>query len=413
MHLVRLLLTASAALGATSVLAQGEAETEVQATPPAPAVVESVPEVQSRQLFFLMPELADAAQADQAVEALESQLRGLLVALEIERVAGSPESLEEAFEAHARVLTTRPGTLLVFWIAPGAGDRVRFHTAAEVGAMSFDRKFGDIVDRVRSEVFALIVRASVQALLEGRAMRPESREGAPEPAAQPASEPGPASEPEPVPEPKPEPEPVPAPKPEPVLDEVAPAGEAEAVAVGTGPDTHKWIGLEAAYAFDLYSSDQPANHGLHLGLTLHVTTEWLLLMDYRVMQAIEAGTAGASARLHRHPLALGVAYRWRFDDLAISAALYLTMDFQTHETRVMGPLLAFEPGEVKLAAMFTPRVRLAYRLYGPLLLFAEVGLEVSLKRIRWSVQAAGRNEVLFDPWPVHPRALAGVSVEIW
>ena len=93
--------------------------------------------------------------------------------------------------------------------------------------------------------------------------------------------------------------------------------------------------------------------------------------------------------------------------------LHLTLDFQTHETSVTGPLLVYGEDRVKLAAMFAARIRAGYRVFGPLRLFAEIGLEVSLKRIRWSASLAGRKAVLFDPWPVHPRALAGLSVEVW
>ena len=367
---------------ATSVAAKAEAEPLPSG--PAAEVPGPKPEIRSRQLILLVPQQLDPAETDGFVTALESQLRGLLVALEVERVSAAAGSLEQGFEDRARELAARPGTLLVFWIAPGSGDRVLFHTSAEVGGVSFDRRFGDIVDRVRAEVFALIVRASAQAILEGRGVVSEP---APEPEPEPAPESGPIPEPEPAPEPEPRPRPE--------------------------PKAHKWIGLEAAYAFDLYSAEHPAGSGLHLGLRVHVTPSWLLLVDFRVMQPVKRSTEGVKAELHRHPLAIGAAYRWLLGDASVNTGLHLTLDFEMHETSVTGPLLVYGEDRVKLAAMFAARIRAGYRVFGPLRLFAEIGLEVSLKRIRWSASLAGRKAVLFDPWPVHPRALAGLSVEVW
>lgn len=317
-----------------------------------------------------------APEYDGAVEALRSQLVDLPVDLRVEAVTSLGGELPSQV-ATARLVARSTGAAIVFWCDLEPPAQVAFYVVESDAAGPVVRDVQGAGPSARLETLALIVRGSVRAVLSGEDLR-----------APPPSEPEAGGDLERTIE-------IPVPG--------APASREQ---------DRGWLELELAYAFEPYSTADPATHAVDFGLVLGLHERWALFADYRhVFTAISAETRNVSTRARRHPLSLGARFRHPFGRWVVGADLSATLDYVSRET--FAPSLEVNPDQSDFVFSVSPLLRVSVLLVRRLRLFLSAGAEIFFNDRTYGVLGETRREVLLDPWPVRPRLQLGVAAELF
>lgn len=302
------------------------------------------------------------------VRAVAAQLGDLPVTLRLQRVDSYGATLAEQ-ESMAERIADEHDALAVIWCEIERVDRVYFYLAAE----SADRRV--LVRRVDGlhegnldDVIAIITRTSVNALLDGgeigvrRAAQTKDK-------AQP---------------------------PEPRRDD----------------DDLSQFALDAAYQLQVISTDHPANHGASVAARLRI---WRILhgyVAYAFVAPIEDERLGIRTKLKRYPLCLGAMILGSHGRLRPGGMIGFVLDFTKAQHRSVDPSMTAKPADFRTGASLRVVGVLDVQLIGLLGLFVAVGVDAPLNRARYNVNDGERLWPVFEPWPVQPIALLGLTAAI-
>lgn len=177
----------------------------------------------------------------------------------------------------------------------------------------------------------------------------------------------------------------------------------------------RWgVGLAVAYLLDGYSTTAGATHGFYASLSFYFGASWAVVVDYRVQQEVTGTSQAVSTTVRRHPVGLGGRYRWERGRFGVGARLALVMDYATYATRVPGAAAIQTTGKrsgIHWSAAAFARGRI--QLVKPLSLFLSLGLQVGLNPRRYVVETRdGERHELLKPWVVQPLFLVGLVAHV-
>ncbi len=343
-----------------------------------------------------------------AVEAVRSQLDDLEAVLEPRWISADdagPSSLADRAEEMSR----KENVAAVVWVDGDDPSKLFFVAVGENGVDRFERAVPvDTTDIIKVENIALICRATVQALLamaDARSL---------EPVGLPTSDPA-----EPVPG-------MPSPD-RPVGEGTSPAGSPptpeprDTISDDASPKTERAakiapvVGIDLAYAYRGYSSDDPVVHGFVGGLHGRIGKWGRIVAGYELRQPYRAKGACVDISARSHPFFVGGAVEWRFDWVSLGPYLGVTMEYITHET-------ASDPAcrQVRLfsaQARFDALVSLGavvrFHIFDRFSFFARLVADIFVLQGRYSAPTeSGERELLLDPWRAQPAAVLGISVGV-
>jgi hypothetical protein len=314
------------------------------------------------------------------VGAVQSQLSDLDVTFRVSPIEQLPGPLREQI-ALADRLASEARALAVFWCDVSDPDQVFLYLTGTETDRILVRRLEEPDRSGMSEALAIIVRASVGELLRGGRVGIEVAEAV-------AAE----SEPPALIEPAP-------PPPAPAEEEPSPRVLRIAHRIG--------------YVFDMYSTEQPATHGLELGLGVRVHPYIWVLAAYTMVGTMYEDGLMAELRLRRHPTHLGLGVSFPVGIFEIGAYVAGVLDYVTFEVRGladgMAPVEDNDDLLFSVVAAFEARMRLLSRLE----VVVAVGAEIPVSAVHYVVETPAGKEVLLDSWPVQPRLFAGFAVDLW
>jgi hypothetical protein len=114
-------------------------------------------------------------------------------------------------------------------------------------------------------------------------------------------------------------------------------------------------------------------------------------------------------RLQRFPVAVGGRAHLRLGRFRLGASLALALEYSQHSTtsKAAGP----DPDEDDLLVVLRAAAHGELWLTSRLRLFLELGATVYPENLRYTV-GPGAQEVLLSPWPVRPRLVAGIALDL-
>ncbi|MBW2277627.1 MAG: hypothetical protein JRF63_09065 [Deltaproteobacteria bacterium] len=314
------------------------------------------------------------------VRAVQSQLSDLDVTFRVSPVEQLPGSLREQI-ALADRLASEADALAVFWCDLTNREQVFLYLSGTETDRILVRRLEEPDKSGMSEALAIIVRSSIGELLRGGRVGIEVAEVV-------AVEPPPPALPAPAP-------PAPGePPPEPRVLRI----------------THR-IG----YVFETYSAEQPATHGLELGLGARVHPYVWVLAGYTMVGTLREDGRAASIRLRRHPVHLGLGVAFPVGMFELGASVAGVVDFSTFEVRgldreKMKAVQDLSDVVFSVVPMLEARLRFLARLQ----LLLAVGVEIPVSAVHYVAETTeGEDEVILDAWPVQPRFFAGMAVDLW
>ncbi|MCP4677812.1 MAG: hypothetical protein GY854_20295 [Deltaproteobacteria bacterium] len=324
--------------------------------------------------------------SEDAVAAVRSQLSDLPVRFEIERLNGDGSD-SPGMEARAREIADKGDVAAVIWLDPENSGRIHFLLTDEKGSNIFDRGLQEgALAPVQTESLALILRATVQALIEGEldASPPIQDESSP------------PEEKKTIALPAPEPVPIPTSK----------QGESP-------PEDPPLFGLETAYAYRAYSTDMPAISGFHVGLHLRLGAFVRVFLEYEFRQPLTAPGSCVKTTVRPHPITAGgrlLFQRWRF---LFGPTLGITVDIATYDSETSCYRIEAFDDRYRINVSAAAGFFVAARIYKRLSLFLSAEADIMWRAARYTAPSdTGEKEVLLNPWRVQPAATIGLSVEV-
>ncbi|HEY3448224.1 MAG TPA: hypothetical protein VGK67_17845 [Myxococcales bacterium] len=305
------------------------------------------------------------------VQSVRAQLSDLPVELQVAPV----KKLEGFLGAQMKVArqVAGPEGLAVVWLELSPGDPVFVYVADPrrnrvlARSVDWDGALGHL------EAVGLIIRSSVQALLEGQQIGFEAPET-----------PRPGTKPFPK-QPEPEKE--------------------------AGRRFH--LGLLAGYSLSTPGGDAPLLHGVDAAAFLGIGENLFLTGGYRVIPSFleRAGSYSISV-VTRHPFWLGVGGKLTFGRVQLGGDLSCNVDVVDLEIKSMGPWLQTSPPHEQVIVSLAPTLFAAVRLVGPLSVFLAGGVEVPLNERHYFTQGPAGRGVVLTPWEVQPRGTMGLRVDV-
>jgi hypothetical protein len=327
------------------------------------------------RVVMLSDRVSEETNAD-VFQAVIGQLSDTPVELSVEWLDELPPSLDGQLAAADRIAARRD-TLAVFWIVSESEEQLLLHIADAMRRRILVRRLARSEAGAQYEALALIVRASIDALLGGGVIGIEApRARAPEPVA-------------------------------PHTRPTAPPRPAEPVAEETRPP---WLGLEAGYDLAVHSREHPLLHGVHLALSANPHAGLIARVAYVLRTPLVVEDNRVTILVEHHPVSAGLGYQWRIDGLILGGTVSLLLDYvvQTSNRLISKTGIASDNSDLLMSV--APSLDLGYELNDRVALRLSVGPEIIINNIRYIYEATGGREVVLEPWWVQPRIFAGVGV---
>jgi hypothetical protein len=330
--------------------------------------------------------------SEAVISTIRSQLGDLPVRFEIERTE-TVDLTTTSLESKARQITEQgPRIVAVVWLDRKNSGLIHFLLRDEGGTNIIDRGIGEgETASIRAESLALILRATVQALIEDETAQPPNR--AADEKAPPAAETAALTVP-------------PASK---TLPE-----QREPKQKTTAQEGPPLFGLETAYAYRAYSEDIPALSGFHVGLHLRLGALVHLFVEYEVRQTLDATGTCVKTSVRSHPIGLGGRLLWQQGFFTFGPSLGLTIDIATSQATTFCYQVDALSDNHRINLSFAPAFMAAARIYKRLHLFVFAEADIMWRAGRYTATSkTGEQEVLLEPWRVQPSATAGFYMELF
>ncbi len=331
-------------------------------------------------IVMIVPEGEEEA-LSAAIQAVESQLADLDVSFQLERVEAFPDKLSAQIEIAADV-AMRHKSLSVIWCDSSNSDQVLLYLSEATGDRLLVRRIKEVEAGGRAETLAVIVRASVNAMLRGgeigvavSEIPTEQTSGHPE---RPAAD----------------------------RDEVSSESP-------PGPEQRHLVWLQVAYAMYVHSRERPVIHGGHMAIGVRVFSSLSIVGGYAILQRIESTGDSGTLELARHPVELGLAWEIALGSFTLSPSLQLWFDVAVAKMRSDRAEVAPRDNRDFVFSLL-PALELGYDIFERFSLFLCAAAEVSLNAVHYVVdRRSSGKETLIDSWPVQPWIFAGLKVEIF
>jgi len=336
-------------------------------------------------VLMLVPADTDEDVSRLVVRAVQSQLSDLDVSFRLSPVERLPDGLRGQI-ALAEQLAAESSALAVFWCDLADREQVFLYLRGVEADRILVRRLEEPDVGGMAEALAIIVRASIGELLRGGRVGIAVAEAV-------------AAE-----------EPVPAPAP------VEPAEQPPAPVEGEPAPRVLRIANRIGYVFETYSGEQPATHGLGLGVGIRVHPNIWLLAGYTIAATIRGGGGegdAAAIRLARHPIHLGLGGFLEAGAFELGGSVAAVVDYVTFEVRELREGMdAVEDNDDVLVSLL-PALEARLWLFSRLQAVLAVGAEIPLRAAHYVARTLdGGQEVLLDAWPAQPWILAGLAVEL-
>lgn len=335
------------------------------------------------QNVVMIVKVGEEDEAGPLIRATSSQLSDLDLELRLHPEPELPQGIVARVAVAARVLRIH-GAVAVFWRDPGPGGRVRvFYFRSDV-ARIISREVELPEAGEPSEAVAIIVRQTVAEILAGE----EIGEEAPLPPQEPAD----TDE-------------------EPVENEATPA-EIQPEEPATGEPSFHRVQATVGYAIQLQATEGMLIQGFHLELGVRVHPSIEIFAGYRPLWPTRIEDASATLEIRRHPAHLGLRGMFALGRFRLGGATSFVVDYQTIDTELTPGLDPVKDGgEVELAV--TADLEAGLEILDWLWLRLALGAEIPITRQYYYLPTSptGGRRVLFDPWPVQPRAVLGLRGE--
>jgi len=341
-----------------------------------------------RRTIVILASANGPSPTEALVAAIRSQLGDVPVRVEVETVGEIPTEMRARIDL-AAAAASRHRAVGAFWIdVDAAGDYLLFLVEPD-GSRSLVRRIRRLpsAESAALEEIAVISRASVTALLDGRRIGMEGP-AAPLSASASASAPA-ASSSGPFYPPPP------------------------AITRAAEPSVRAALWLGVGYLGSSYSSRVPWQQGMILSARYSPLRTWHLGFAYGFLPAAEIDTDQVSVRLGRHPFELNFGHGVWAGPLQAGLELAAILD-QTDRYTVAAASsrLVPQPDQSTWSFGLSPRARLAWRVSQQALLFTSVGSDVFFRRVEYVIESS-TNEIVTSPRAIRARFEAGLAVDAW
>ncbi|MCP4602740.1 MAG: hypothetical protein GY847_19865 [Proteobacteria bacterium] len=349
--------------------------TDVRAQAKTTDVRTEIQKKSERVVVMIVPADQEAASLP-VIRAVQSQLSDIDVIFRLQPVETLGADLASQIST-AEAMAREWSSIAVFWCDFAGEEQIFLYLTEYEGDRILVRKLREKEDGGRAEALAIIVRTSVNEMLQGgeigiRAAAVVKKEPPPPP---PVAQPAAREE-------------------EPPTDE--------------GP--HVRFGV--AYTLYTYSSKHPAMHGLDLGFELLLHPSWALSAGYTIYAPVDEKGDSSSIMLRRHPGRLGVSLKFPLGIAEIGASLFFALDVMTFHNYEMLDVLKPVSDRNDVVFHVLPTVDAAIEIIKRLSGFISVGLDVPINDKYYVVEIDKDHEVLLRPWSIHLNIYAGFRFEI-
>jgi hypothetical protein len=338
---------------------------------------------------------AEQEDSQRAAEAVESQLADLAIDLRVLWVETLAPGLREQLAA-TRALAAEQQAGIAFWVDVAVASEVLIYVAEPGGGRVLARSIdlGGHEDESRFETVALVVRGTVEALIEGGAIGVRE----PEPPAPPPGAPV-EVQPEPV-----------AP-----VAPVAAAPDGSNVEAGDGepappPFPAGGMELAASYAASFYDGEPTVIHGGRLGAAWRLVGGFQLFVAYRFQAPVDKENSLVAMTLQPHPFEIGVAVRWAWDAWRLGLGVALLNDPVTWSVLPKQDTVHAESPQWRWLVGLSPGIAVSWSPYGSYAFFVSLGAEAYFNDGPSVVDTGAGQMGVVEPWPVRPYLQVGVEV---
>ncbi len=322
------------------------------------------------------------------VRAVESQLSDLNVTLVISTQERLPDSLESQIDI-AKTVAGENRAIAVFWCDLRAKDQLFLYLSEYEGKNILVRRLEKTEETGRAEGLAIILRSSVEAMLQGGQIGVN-----------------PPVKRKPVQAPASKPEPVYSPGIEPI------------VSLENEASPQSLFALQVAYALHVYSSDHPAVHGVNIGVNLHVHPNLSLIAGYTFIGNIEENSTNTPilVRIRKYPAYLGLRLSFQVGIIELGGSVSLIVDYTTQEILNISSDAMFASSDTDdvFIGVF-PALEILIPIVDRLKFFVFVSAEVPFNAKQYSIEVSegpDNREGLLNPWPIQPWIFAGIWVDL-
>lgn len=333
----------------------------------------------STRVVMLCDRSAEEMNAD-VFQAVIGQLSDFPVDLLVEWLDELPDDLDAQLAA-AREAASHGHTLAVFWIVAEAEDHLLLHLADAGSNRVLIRRLDRSEAGAQYEALALIVHASIDALLKGGVIGIEPPAAA-EPVAEPAPEPPPTSVP----------------------------GERRPETPPPVPPRPPWLGLEVGYDVAIHSDEHPLLHGVRLVLSASPVAGLIIRAGYVLRTPVVVEADLVTILVEHHPAFAGVGYYGKLGPFALGGSVSLTADYAVQTTNRLTSPTGVGQDNSALLVTVTPSVDIGFELNDRVALLVSAGPEIITNNFKYIYRTNTGVEVILAPWSVQPRIFAGVGV---
>jgi hypothetical protein len=170
--------------------------------------------------------------------------------------------------------------------------------------------------------------------------------------------------------------------------------------------------LDVAYQLQVLSTDHPTNHGASFAARLRI---WSMLHGYLAfafVAPIEDERLGIQTTLKRYPLCLGALVLSGHRRLRTGGMIGAVLNFTREQHRSIDPSMTAESAGFRTGASLRAVGILDVQLVGLLGLFLALGVDAPLNPARYNVDDGERLWPVYEPWPVQPIALLGLTAAL-
>jgi hypothetical protein len=323
----------------------------------------------------MLGELDQGAEVRKIVRAVEGQLADLDVRLHVVWREGLPGELPDQIDV-AEQVAREVGALAVFWCDRGHSDRIFLYFAAPQGGRMVARELTGSGPGGAVEALAIIVRSTVEAVLDGGEIGVVVAPGADR-------------------------------------DQAASSTAREATTARAIEERRNRLALDAAYELTIRSNAYPTDHGVWLGLRLQLGALLHCGLGYTIAFPTAVRAWGAELELRHHPAQAWVGWGRLVGVVRLVLSLGLRIDPVTERigANAAGVRVNERGHEVIFSAL--PTARASYLVGERMELFVSFGVELPFNDVRYVLDGPDGPLVVRDDWAVRPRALVGLAALLW
>ncbi|MBN1770848.1 MAG: hypothetical protein JXB32_06300 [Deltaproteobacteria bacterium] len=342
----------------------------------APFVETVPPPVDDLSRVLMIVPRSNAGVSERAVEAARAQLADLPVEIEVVWVETMTPGLREQLGV-IRVLAAERGAGIAFWVDLESADEVMVYVAEPGGGRVLARAIdtGGQPEESRYEITALILRATIEALVQGGEIGVRMPE-LPDVVSPPVIRP------------------VPAPP-------VAPPPPVEAVPV---------LELSGAYAPALQDDGLSVVHAGRLALTWRPAAWAGVFAACRLVAPFERENEQVVLSFEPHPFEIGFGVRWTWGDWRLDLSGALVNDVVSWSAQPRRDTVETRSPSWRWVVALAPEVAVRWSPLGNYALFAGLGMDFVLNDGPSVVDTPLGPATVVEPWPVRPFLRLGVEM---